>query len=511
MGQSPPSSTYNIENRGLPFYQGKSEFGDIYPEPHKYCSEPKKIAYAGDILVSVRAPVGPTNISPHKACIGRGLSALRPLSGIQSKFILYLLRNIEPIISTQGTGSTFKAISKDFIEHLEFSLPALSEQHQIVAKIEELFSELDNGIENLKKAREQLKTYRHAVLKYAFEGKLTKEWRIQQRREGNPPEPAEKLLEQIKTERKKHYKKQLEDWKKTCEQAKVDGKKKPIKPKKLKELPPLTEKELAELSELPEGWCWCKLEEISYKITDGEHFRPKTIVNGIYFLSAKDIRDSGVSFKDPLYVSEETAYKARLRCGPERGDILIVSRGATVGRMCVVNTDKTFCLLGSVILIKVNKHVNSNCLSYIIKSPFTQKNLLDISGSTAQQAIYLRDIKNVPISIPSYLEQNQIVSEIESRLSVCDKLEQTIEDSLKKAEALRQSILKKTFAGELTREWREKHPELISGENSAEKLLERIKAEKAHACRQASLSVANRKKPRSKKIKSKKVKIETAK
>jgi type I restriction enzyme S subunit len=72
----------------------------------------------------------------------------------------------------------------------------------------------------------------------------------------------------------------------------------------------------------------------------------------------------------------------------------------------------------------------------------------------------------------------QIVSEIESRLSVCDKLEQTIEDSLKKSEALRQSILKKAFEGELTKEWREYHPELISGENSAEKLLERIKAEK---------------------------------
>ncbi len=93
-------------------------------------------------------------------------------------------------------------------------------------------------------------------------------------------------------------------------------------------------------------------------------------------------------------------------------------------------------------------------------------------------------------------EQRAIVSEIESRLSVCDKMEQTIEDSLKKAEALRQSILKKAFVGELTKDWREKHPELITGENSAEKLLEKIKAEKA-------LSAAGRKKPRSKKTKKK--------
>jgi len=108
------------------------------------------------------------------------------------------------------------------------------------------------------------------------------------------------------------------------------------------------------------------------------------------------------------------------------------------------------------------------------------------------------------------MEQNEIVSEIESRLSVCDQLEQTIEDSLKKAEALRQSILKKAFNGELTQKWREQHPELVSGENSAEKLLERIKAEKAHACRppagrqgQASLATTDREKVQSKKMKKK--------
>ena len=104
-------------------------------------------------------------------------------------------------------------------------------------------------------------------------------------------------------------------------------------------------------------------------------------------------------------------------------------------------------------------------------------------------------LNNLPIQIFSYDEQQTIISEIESRLSVCDKLEQTIEDSLKKAEALRQSILKKAFEGDLTRDWREKNPELIFGENSAQKLLEKIKAEKALA--------AGRKKPQSKKMKKK--------
>ena len=103
-------------------------------------------------------------------------------------------------------------------------------------------------------------------------------------------------------------------------------------------------------------------------------------------------------------------------------------------------------------------------------------------------------MREFEIPIPPTLEEQQaIVSEIESRLSVCDQLEKTIGDSLKKAEALRQSILKKAFTGELTQEWREKHPELISDENSAGNLLERIKAEKALA--------ADREKVQSKKMK----------
>ena len=139
--------------------------------------------------------------------------------------------------------------------------------------------------------------------------------------------------------------------------------------------------------------------------------------------------------------------------------------------MCIVETDEIFCLLGSVILIKVGQHLNSDYLTYILKSPFIQKILLNISGSTAQQAIYLRDIKNIVIPICLLEEQNQIVQEIESRLSVCDKLEDSLKDSLQKAEALRQSILKKAFEGRLAPQDPNDEP--------AEKLLERIQAAKS--------------------------------
>ncbi|MGH7491616.1 MAG: restriction endonuclease subunit S [bacterium] len=277
----------------------------------------------------------------------------------------------------------------------------------------------------MKQAQAQLRTYRQAVLKYAFEGKLTAAWREQHK-----PEPAEKLLTQIKVEREKQFQQQHVEWQK----AGVDnnGKKKPPKPQKSKEFPPLTEAELAELPELPECWRWVRLEDISNKITDGEHIRPKTTPGGVYFLSAKDIRENGVSFDDPLFVSKNDAEKYQKRCDPARGDILIVSRGATVGRMCIVNTVETFCLLGSVILLKVDTGLESKYLTYILKSPSMQKALLVISGSTAQQTIYLRDIKQLIIPICTLPEQHQIVQEIESRLSVCDKLEESIKRACKK-------------------------------------------------------------------------------
>ena len=182
MGQSPPSTTYNHRGDGLPFYQGKGEFGDLYPSLNQYCSEPNKVAKQGAVLLSVRAPVGPTNIAQRDCCIGRGLAAIHSAGGLAPKFLLYLFRSIEPVLSGKGTGSTFKAITKGFVEGLEFNLPPLPEQDRIVTKIQELFSELDKGVESLKTARAHLNAYRQAVLKHAFEGKLTAQWRAGKQR-----------------------------------------------------------------------------------------------------------------------------------------------------------------------------------------------------------------------------------------------------------------------------------------------------------------------------------------
>ncbi len=169
-GQSPESKYYNSNGDGLPFFQGKADFGELYPSIRVYCSQPTKIAEKDDILLSVRAPVGPTNLAPCKVCIGRGLTAIRPSEVLLTRYVLLFFRYFEAQLASKGTGTTFKAITQDVVKNLEIPIPPLPEQERIVARIEELFSQLDAGVETLEKTKAQLVVYRQAVLKEAFEG-----------------------------------------------------------------------------------------------------------------------------------------------------------------------------------------------------------------------------------------------------------------------------------------------------------------------------------------------------
>ncbi len=135
MGQSPPSEYYNKNKEGLPFFQGKTDFNEIYPTITTYCSKPQKVAEKNDILISVRAPVGPTNVATTKSCIGRGLAAIRA-KGIDFKYTLFFLRFNENSLAGKGKGSTFEAINREDLESLEIPLPSLPIQQQIAARLE---------------------------------------------------------------------------------------------------------------------------------------------------------------------------------------------------------------------------------------------------------------------------------------------------------------------------------------------------------------------------------------
>ena len=366
-----------------------------------------------------------------------GIKVLEPKNGIYPKYAYYYCLSID--LTDRGYSRHFA-----FLKKCQFLIVPIETQQAIVNKIESLFDEIDEGIGRLKTAAQQIQQYRQSLLKNAFNGELTKEWRS---KHADTLPSENELLAQIQTTREQHHAQQLADWQTAVSQWEQNGKegKKPSKPKA-----PTQAVEFEEnFAGLPSGWGMIKLETLSRKITDGEHFKPPVQEDGIYFLSAKDIRENGISLDEPLFIDQATAEKARRRCDPEKGDLVIVSRGATVGRMCLVNIDEIFCLLGSVILIKPLDFINNVFLNFAMQSPKTNQEMIGLSGSTAQQAIYLRDIKNINIPICSPAEQTQIVAILESKLTACDQLAAELAKQLKQAELLKQAVLKAAFSGNL--------------------------------------------------------------
>ena len=143
MGQSPDSKTYNTQGKGLPFYQGNADFGETHPITRVWCSAPVKVAEEGDILISVRAPIGAMNMAVEHCCIGRGLAALTPIRNKCSKqFLYYALQSKVDYLIAQGTGSTFKAISKKVLEATRIPAYSTIEQEQIA----ETIGHVDNTI-----------------------------------------------------------------------------------------------------------------------------------------------------------------------------------------------------------------------------------------------------------------------------------------------------------------------------------------------------------------------------
>ena len=179
-GQSPNGKNYNDVGNGLPFYQGKKDFGAKYiGVPRVWTTQITKEAKAGDILISVRAPVGPINVSTEVACIGRGLAAIRASDAINREFLFYGLLNKQREISG-NEGAVFPSINKKQIENIDFSLPPLPEQKRIVAILDEAFEGIDSAIANTEKnlanARE-LFTNRLSVIFTSPSDAMKEEWK----------------------------------------------------------------------------------------------------------------------------------------------------------------------------------------------------------------------------------------------------------------------------------------------------------------------------------------------
>jgi len=163
-GQSPAGKNYNNNGEGMPFYQGKKDYGDKFLNPPKVWTKSiTKVAIKGDILLSVRAPVGALNIATQEICIGRGLAAIRVHEEINEDYLFYVLSQIS-IGLTGNAGAIFNSINKTQIENIEFLLPPLEEQERIVAKLDAAFAEIDEAIKLTVEKEAALKSLKKSIL-----------------------------------------------------------------------------------------------------------------------------------------------------------------------------------------------------------------------------------------------------------------------------------------------------------------------------------------------------------
>lgn len=427
--------------------------GAINWEAVPYCADnpdnPEKyLLQHEDIVISRAGSVGVSCLLsyPEKSVFASYLIRFRP--SINKKFFRYFLDS--PFywneITENKLGIAVPNVNASKLKEIPFPLPPEHEQKSIVAKIEELFSELDSGVASLKTAQQQLKIYRQSLLKHAFEGKLTEQWR---KDNADKLETPEQLLARIQTEREARYQQQLDEWKQAVKDWEAKGKegKKPSKPREFKEI---------ELSDhvFNEGWLAVNLGGIS-NVTGGLTKNQKRNSYGIQIpylrvanvyaneLRLDEIKTIGVTVQE-----RETIFL-------EKNDLLVVEGNGSIeqiGRVALWNGAIQECgHQNHLIRARLHNASYAKLILYFLLSPVGRDFIVNEASSTSGlHTLSLTKVSNILVPVITQKEADKLVIILEEKLSIIEQNEKEIESALAKAELLRQSILKKAFSGKLT-------------------------------------------------------------
>ncbi|TGV03348.1 restriction endonuclease subunit S [Flavivirga rizhaonensis] len=429
-----------------------------------------KIFPKGTLLIALYgATVGRLAFLGINAATNQAVASIMCFAGMPNRFLYYYLLHKKEELLQKRVGGAQRNISQRILNNLKIPLPPLAEQKRIVSFVDELFSDLDKGEESLKLAQNQLKVYRQTLLKIAFEGKLSKQWR-----KNNSPDEADKLLKVIKKERKNCYEQELREWNRALDNwKKIRGTgKKPKKPKVLRIQSEIDNHE--NLTDLPSQWKWIKVGEFEKHIGSGS--TPKGGKNvyldkGIPLIRSMNIYPNKLVLDGLTFIDRKTHEKME-RSQLKEKDVLLNITGASIGRCTYLpqgfgesNVNQHVCIIRSF-----TDMIDYKYLCQYLNSPIAQRIIQMINSGATREALTFEQIRNFPFPLSTREEQKVIVNELESNFFIINNLERTIQLSIQQSEALRQSILKKAFAGKLVSE--------NSSDETAIEFLNRIKSEK---------------------------------
>lgn len=348
---------------------------------------------------------------------------------------------------------------------LDVPLPPAAEQTRIVAKVEELISDLDAGVAELKAAQKKLQQYRQSLLKAAVEGALTAQWREAQRQRGTPTETGAQLLQRILTERRDRWEaKQLAKFKEHGKTPPKDWQKKypePVQP------------DTTDLPELPEGWVWASVEQLG-DVQLGRQRSPDKLrgISPTRYIRAANITEAGIDFSDVLEMDFSEQERGTFEL--QAGDVLLTEASGSaehVGRPAIwPSVDGLYCFQNTVLRFKP-QGVGSEFSFYSFLAMQKLGVFRKLSGGVGINHLSAGKFSKLPVALPSFSEQFEFVRELVAQLEAIDQQGLAIDLSLKQSSTQRQKILRAAFAGELVPQDPNDEPASV--------LLERIRARRA--------------------------------
>jgi len=436
---------------------------------HKQTVEPETVLLCG-INPRINRVWVVSASTPHRKIASTEWIAFSPVEGVFPRYLAFYLQrdDLRDYLASNasGVGGSLMRVKSSTCSTVPFPLAPLPEQRRIVAEIEKHLTRLDAAVVALKRVQANLKRYRASVLKAACEGRLVPTEAELARAEGRDYEPADKLLTRILKERRARWE---------AEQlAKMPGAGKPPKDDKWRaKYREPDEPDTSRVTELPEGWVWAIAEKMG-EIQLGRQRSPKNRSKNYptKYIRAANITEKGIDLTDVLDMEFEPAELDRYLLWP--GDIILSEASGSptqVGKPAIWRDQLPGCCFQNTVIRLRPYGVPSEYLEVVFKNYYANGLFARTASGVGINHLSADKFSRVTIPIPPVSEQSRIVAEVERRLSVIEKLQTLAEANLKRAERLRQAVLKRAFEGKLV-------PQDPSDE-PASVLLERIRAERA--------------------------------